>query len=79
MKTNLLKFWRKCPLLFYHFYDRELDARKRARVFDKMKKMLQQKADETWGWDIDRELYNACVLSIYLVEKLKNEMHHEID
>ena len=79
MKTNLLKFWRKCPFLFYHFYGRELDARQRARVFGRMKKRLKQKADECWGWDIDRELYDACVCSIYLIENLENEMHHEID
>lgn len=79
MKTNLLKFWRKCPFVFYHFYGRELDSRKRARVFGKIKEMLQQKADEIWGCDIDREIYDACIISIYLIEKIKNEIRYEID
>lgn len=38
------------------------------------KRELKKKADEAWGWDIDRDVYDACIISSYLLSSRKDEV-----
>lgn len=83
MKTNLLKLKRKHPFLFELFYRNELNRRILARKFEKSSSIaiaiLKVKADECWGWDIDREAYDACIIALHTIEQLKNEFKDELN
>lgn len=59
MKTNLLKFSRKHQVLFNLKYGRLIEARRRVRFIDKLTHNAKAMADNYWGWDIDREAYDA--------------------
>ena len=82
MEANLLKLKRKHPFWFALFYQDELDARKTARQFQKLSsiaiRLLKTKADEYWGWDIDRDAYDACTIAHYEIERLKNKFENEL-
>ena len=78
MKTNLLKFSRKHPVLFCLKYGRLIDDRRRVREIDKLMREAKATADACWGLDIDREAYDACILAAHYLQQLKNEQH-EID
>lgn len=83
MKANLLKLKRKHPFLFSLFYQNELDARKTARRFRKLSSvticLLEQKANECWGWDIDREAYDACIIAAHTIREFANRINNECD
>ena len=83
MKTNLLKLKRKHPFWFELFYRNELNARKTARQFTESSSiaigMLKAKADECWGWDIDRDAYDACIIALHTIEQLKNKFDNELN
>lgn len=83
MKTNLLKLKRKHPFVFELFYRNELNRKIMKRKFKKSSsmaiKMLKAKADDCWGWDIDRDAYNACIIAMHTIENLKNEFEDELD
>lgn len=78
MKTNLLKFSRKHPVLFCLKYGRLIEARRRVRAIDKLTHKAQSIADACWGWDIDREAYDACILAAHYLRQIKNDQY-EID
>ena len=78
MKTNLLKFSRKHPVLFCLKYGRLIDDRRRVREIDKLTREVKATADACWGWDIDREAYDACILAAHSLRQIKNDQY-EID
>lgn len=79
MKTNLLKLQRRHPLLFEVFYSNLLRVRARVRLIDKICKMKQQKADEFYGLEDDREAYDACIIIIYSLQNEKERLLYELD
>lgn len=79
MKTNLLKLQRRHPLLFGVFYSNILRVRARVRLIDKICKMIQRKADEWYGWEDDREAYDACIIIIYSLQNEKERLLYELD
>lgn len=78
MKTNLLKFYRKHPVFFAILYGRQMDARKYARTITKAERFFKDHADACWGWDIDRDAYDACVIAAHMLKECK-ENQYEID
>lgn len=79
MKTNLLKLQRKCPFWFDVFYGHALRIRKAERSVERAIKALRKLADELYGWEDDRENYDAAVISIFLLQELKKDLHDELD
>ncbi len=79
MKTNLLKLQRKCPFWFDVFYGHALRIRKAERSVDKSINVLRKLADELYGWEDDREDYDAATVSIFLLSKLKDDLHNELN
>lgn len=79
MKTNLLKLQRKCPFWFDAFYGHALRIRKTERSVDNAIKALRKSADELYGWEDEREVYDAAIISIYLLRELRKDLHDELD
>lgn len=78
MNTKLLKFSRKHYVLFCLKYGRLIEARRRVRSIDKLTRKTKALADTYWGWDIDRDTYDACIIAAHYLQELKNEQY-EID
>ena len=82
MKTNLLKLKRKHPFWFELFYRNELNRKEMTRKIEKSSSiaigLLKAKADDCWGWDIDRDAYDACVIAINTINNLKNKFKDEL-
>lgn len=79
MKTNLLKLQRKCPFWFDVFYEHALRIRKDERSVDREIKALRKLADELYGWEDEREDYDAAIVSIFLLRELRKDLHDELD
>lgn len=79
MKTNILKIQKRHPLLFEIFYAHILHGRRKIRAINKLQKMLKQKADELYGWEDDRGTYDACIVAIYYLNDLKENIKYELD
>lgn len=79
MKTNLLKLQRKCPFWFDVFYGHALRIRKSERSVDRMIKVLRKLADELYGWEDEREVYDAAIISTFLLLELRKDLHDELD
>lgn len=79
MKANLLKLQRRHPLLFEIFYSNILRVRSRMRLIEKCRKILQQKADEFYGWEDDREAYDACIIAIHYLQSEKERLQYEFE
>ena len=78
MKTNLLRFSCKHNLLFCLKYGRLIEARRRVREIDKLTHRAQSIADACWGWDIDRDTYDTCIIVAHYLKQIKNNQY-EID
>lgn len=78
MKTNLLKFSRKHPVLYYLKYGQLIEARRRVREIDNLTRKAKRIADASWGWDIDRDTYDTCIIAAYILREFKKEQY-EID
>ena len=71
MKTNLLKLQRKCPFWFDVFYGHALIIRKSEKSVDRTIKVLRKWDDELYGWEDERENYDAAIISsIFLLREL---------
>lgn len=78
MKTNKFLFFlcRKFPT-FYDFHFRDRAHIRAARIaYKKLCKVINEQMNECWGWDIDREKYDA-LLAIKIrygdmIEKMEN-------
>lgn len=79
MKTNLLRIKRRHPLLFEIFYSNLLRVRFRMRLVEKCQRMLQKKADQFYGWEDDREAYDACIIAIHELQIEKERLQYEFD
>lgn len=83
MKANLLKLKRKHPFWFELFYREEMKNRKVKRLSKKLSEkaitMLEQKANECWGWDIDRDAYDACIIAAHTIREFANRISNECD
>lgn len=79
MKANLLKLKRKHLFWFELFYRDELNKRAIKRLSKKAIVLLEQKADEYWGWDIDREAYDACIIAAHVICETQNRICNESD
>lgn len=81
MKANLLKLKRKHPFFFSLFYQDKLNAKRVKRLSRKLSEkaisLLKQKADECWGWDIDRDAYDACIIAAHAIQELANRISNE--
>lgn len=78
MKTNILKIQKRHQFLFEIFYAHILHGRRKIRVINKLQKMLKQKADELYGWEDDRETYDACVVAICYLSDIKESIKYEL-
>lgn len=79
MKTNLLKLQRKCPFWFDVFYGHALRIRKSERSVGGAIKAIEKLADDLYGWEDERENYDAAIISIFLLKKLRKDLHDELD
>lgn len=83
MKSNLLKLKRKHPFWFELFYQDQMNNRKVKRLSKKLSEkaigMLEQKANECWGWDIDRDAYDACIIAAHTIREIQNRIDNECD
>lgn len=78
MKTNLLKFSRKHYVLFCLKYGRLIEARRRVREIDSLTHKAKCIADQCWGWDIDRDTYDNCIIAAHTLQEFKKQQY-EID
>ena len=83
MKANLLKLKKKHPFWFELFYRDKMNNRKVKRLSKKLSEkaigILKQKADECWGWDIDRDAYDAYIIAADAIRELENSIIDEYD
>lgn len=83
MKTNLFRLQKRCPLLFEIFYGQTVNNRRRVRSINKkvriLQEKLQEKADEFWGWEDDRDAYNACIIAACYLQEIKENLQNEPD
>lgn len=62
MNTRLLRIRRKFPHFYKWKFNDELRRRKVASIWLKIRKEIDRQMDEAWGWDIDRDKYDALAV-----------------
>lgn len=48
-------------------------------LLNELEKSCEKRADEAWGYDWERETYDACVLGRFLVNDIRDRLNNESD
>lgn len=79
MNTRLLKLCRKHPITFEVLYGSAVRERGNQRAIRNLTKKAKQLADMYWGWDIDREAYDTCIIAAHILQEHANRIDYELD